>query len=337
MSNGNITNWKSFSDEKGNFKRPQAVLRNSISNKPGSKFPAERNRYHLYISYACPWAHRILIARKLKGLEDIIPFTCVHWLLKDGGWRFVTAEDNDAEGENAVPDPLHEGFTHLRQVYYETDADYQARFSVPVLYDKIQKTIVNNESSEILRMFGTEFDDIIDPKYRDVSLYPKALQSQIDEVHEWHYDNINNGVYKCGIASTQEAYERVVTELFEALDKVEDHLASTGGPYWFGQSLTEVDIRLYVTVIRFDPVYVQHFKCNIRDIRSGYPNIHKWLRNLYWNIPAFKETTNFHHIKNHYTKSHTPINPLSITPVGPLPHILPLDREVAAVEAAAQL
>jgi putative glutathione S-transferase len=175
------------------------------------------------------------------------------------GWRFVTAEDGDVEGENAVPDPLHEGLTHLRQIYYETDADYQARFSVPVLYDKIQKTIVNNESSEILRMFGTGVsldhtleasimhdltDDIIDPKYRNVSLYPEALQSQIDEVHEWHYDNINNGVYKCGIASTQDVYERVVTELFEALDKVENHLASTGGPYWFGQDLTEVDIRL---------------------------------------------------------------------------------------------
>ncbi|KAH8131879.1 glutathione S-transferase [Trichoderma asperelloides] len=325
------------SSDRGNFQRPQAVLRDSISNKAGSKFPAERGRYHLYVSYACPWAHRILIARKLKGLEDIIPFTSVHWLLKDGGWRFVTPEDNDAEGENAVPDPLHEDFTHLRQVYYETDPDYQARFSVPVLYDKIQKKIVNNKSSEILRMFGTEFDGIIDPKYRDVSLYPEALQSQIDEVQAWHYDDINNGVYKCGIATTQEAYEHAVTELFGALDKVERHFSSTGGPYWFGQSLTEVDIRLYVTMIRFDPVYVQHFKCNIRDIRSGYPHIHKWLRNLYWNIPAFKETTNFRHIKNHYTKSHTPINPYAITPVGPLPHILPLDKEVAAVEVAAQL
>ncbi|KAL6886085.1 glutathione S-transferase [Trichoderma evansii] len=333
MSNGNITNWKSFSDKGGNFQRPQAVLRDSISNKPGSKFPAERGRYHLYVSYACPWAHRILIARKLKGLEEIIPFTSVHWLLKDGGWRFVTAEDNDAEGENAIPDPLHEGFTHLRQVYYETDPDYQARFSVPVLYDKIQHMIVNNESSEILRMFGTEFDDIIDPKYRNVSLYPEALQSQIDEVHAWHYDRINNGVYKTGVATTQEAYEHAVTELFGALDKVESNFASTSGPYWFGQTLTEVDIRLYVTIIRFDPVYVQHFKCNIRDIRSGYPHIHKWLRNLYWNVPAFKETTNFHHIKNHYTKSHTPINPFAITPLGPLPHILPLDKEVAAVEA----
>ncbi|KAM6483775.1 glutathione S-transferase [Trichoderma sp. SZMC 28011] len=334
MSNGNITsNWKSFSDKSGNFQRPPAVLREKVSKEPGAKFPAEKGRYHLYVSYACPWAHRILIARKLKGLEDIIPFTSVHWYLKDGGWRFATAEDTDAEGENVTPDPLHEGFTHLRQVYYETDPDYQARFSVPVLYDKIQKVIVNNESSEILRMFGTEFDDIIDEKYRNVVLYPEALQSQIDEAHSWHYDNINNGVYKCGIASTQEAYERAVTELFEALDKCEKHLASTEGPFWFGKNLTEVDVRLYVTIVRFDPVYVQHFKCNIRDIRSGYPHIHKWLRNLYWNVAGFKETTNFLHIKNHYTKSHTPINPLSITPVGPLPHILPLDEEVAAVKA----
>ncbi|KAL6793025.1 glutathione S-transferase [Trichoderma sp. SZMC 28012] len=328
-----IYNWKSFSDKSGNFQRPPAVLREKVSKEPGAKFPAEKGRYHLYVSYACPWAHRILIARKLKGLEDIIPFTSVHWYLKDGGWRFATPEDTDAEGENVIPDPLHEGFTHLRQVYYETDPDYQARFSVPVLYDKIQKVIVNNESSEILRMFGTEFDDIIDEKYRNVVLYPEALQSQIDEAHSWHYDNINNGVYKCDIASTQEAYERAVTELFEALDKCEKHLASTEGPFWFGKNLTEVDVRLYVTIIRFDPVYVQHFKCNIRDIRSGYPQIHKWLRNLYWNVAGFKETTNFLHIKNHYTKSHTPINPLSITPVGPLPHILPLEEEVAAVKA----
>ncbi|KAL7784142.1 glutathione S-transferase [Trichoderma ceciliae] len=337
MSLGNITNWKSFSDKSGNFQRPQTVFRSRVSKESGSKFPAESGRYHLYVSYACPWAHRVLIARKLKGLEDIIPFTSVHWLLKDGGWRFATAEDNDAEGENVTLDPLHEGFTHLRQVYFESDPDYQARFSVPVLYDKIQKVTVNNESSEILRMFGTEFDDVIDQKYRLVSLYPEALQSQIDELQAWHYDAINNGVYKCGIATTQEAYERAVTDLFEALDKFEKHLESTGGPYWFGQNITEVDIRLYVTIIRFDPVYVQHFKCNIRDIRSGYPRIHKWLRNLYWNIPAFKETTNFLHIKNHYTKSHTPINPISITPVGPLPHILPLDEEVTAVKAIGQL
>ncbi|KAL6855696.1 glutathione S-transferase [Trichoderma novae-zelandiae] len=336
-SNVNITtNWKSFSDKSGNFHRPATVFHNTLCKGPGSKFPAEKGRYHLYVSFACPWAHRILIARKLKGLEDILPYTSVHWLLKDGGWRFATPEDTDAEGENVTPDPLHD-FTHLRQVYYESDPDYQARFSVPVLYDKIEKVIVNNESSEILRMLDTAFDDIIEEKYRGVSLYPEQFQKQIDEVHPWHYDNINNGVYKCGIATSQEAYERAVTELFEGLDKCEKHLASTGGPYWFGKDITEVDIRLYVNFIRFDVVYVQHFKCNIRDIRSGYPHIHKWLRNLYWNVPAFNETTNFLHIKNHYTKSHTPINPLSITPVGPLPHILPLDEEVPAVKAFGQL
>ncbi|KAH6971247.1 glutathione S-transferase [Ilyonectria sp. MPI-CAGE-AT-0026] len=326
--------WARLTGKSGEFKRPQSSFKEWVSKKPGSKFPAENGRYHLYVSYACPWAHRILIARKLKGLEDVISFSSVHWHLDlQKGWRFPTPEDEDTPGENVIPDPLHEGFTHLRQLYLETDPAYEGRFTVPALYDKIRKVIVNNESSEILRMLGTEFDDVIDEKYRDVSLYPETLREQIDEAHEWHYDKINNGVYKCGVATTQEAYTHNVLALFEALDKVEAHLASSKGPYWFGREITEVDIRLYVTIIRFDTVYVQHFKCNIRDIRSGYPHIHKWVRNLYWNVPAFNATTSFIHIKNHYTKSHSMINPFSITPVGPLPDILPLDEEVPAVNA----
>ncbi|KAF3767746.1 hypothetical protein M406DRAFT_254574 [Cryphonectria parasitica EP155] len=329
-----VTNWVDPKDKSGEFKRQVSSFREWISSEPGAKFPPEKGRYHLYISYACPWATRVIIARKLKGLEDFITVSAVHWSLGEKGWRFPTAEDKDIEGENVIPDPLHEDFTHLSEVYFESDPNYGGRFTVPILYDKKQKIIVNNESSEILRMFGTVFDDQLDEGHRNVVLYPAALRTQIDEAGEWHYDKINNGVYKSGFATTQEAYDKNVTALFEALDRAEAHLAAGEGPYYLGKELTEVDIRLFVTIIRFDPVYVQHFKCNIKDIRSGYPHIHKWMRNLYWNVPAFKETTNFLHIKNHYTKSHTQINPYSITPRGPLPDILPLDKEVPAVEAA---
>ncbi|KAK0620308.1 glutathione S-transferase [Immersiella caudata] len=317
-----ITDWVPKNDKTGEFKRQQSSFRNFISREPGAQFPPEVGRYHLYVSYACPWATRTLIARKLKGLEDIVSFSVVHWHMGPRGWRFATADDKDAEGEN---DPLHEGFTHLREIYFSVNPDYEGRFTVPVLWDKKEKTIVNNESSEILRMFNTEFNGLVGEEYRAVDLYPEDLKGRIEEANGWQYDLINNGVYKAGFATTQEAYERNVVRLFEALDRAEKHLSEEKGPYWFGERLTEVDIRLFVTIIRFDPVYVQHFKCNIRDIRSGYPAIHKWMRNLYWNEPAFKDTTNFLHIKNHYTKSHTNINPLSITPLGPLPNILPLD------------
>lgn len=330
-----VTDWVKADSKDGEFVRQVSSFRSAISRDPSAEFPAEKGRYHLYVSFACPWATRTLIVRRLKGLESIISFSSVHWHLGQGGWRFPTPEDKDAEGENVVPDPFHEGFTHIKDVYFESEPEYNARFTVPVLYDTKQKRIVSNESSEIIRMFYTEFDDLIEEKYRAVKLYPESLQSQIDEANEWHYNHINNGVYMCGFATKQEAYEKRVYALFEALDRVEKHLGEGEGPFYFGKDITEVDVRLFVTIIRFDPVYVQHFKCNIRDIRSGYPHIHKWMRNLYWNVPAFKETANFPHIKKHYTRSHLQINPLSITPVGPLPDILPLDKEVPAVKTAA--
>ncbi|KEZ41043.1 hypothetical protein SAPIO_CDS7082 [Scedosporium apiospermum] len=331
-----ITDWVKPGDTSGEFKRQVSSFRNFISKEPGAKFPPEKGRYHLFVSYACPWAHRTLITRKLKGLEDIISFSVVHWHLGNQGWRFAKEGEPDIPGDNVIPDPIpgHEAFTHLRDVYFESEKEYTGRFTVPVLYDKKQNTIVSNESSEIIRMFYTEFDDLIDEKYRALKLYPEPLQKKIDVANEWTYDLINNGVYKSGFATTQEAYCRNVVNLFEALDRTEKHLKETEseGPYYFGKEITEADIRLYVTIVRFDPVYVQHFKCNIRDIRSGYPYIHKWLRNLYWNHPAFKDTTQFDHIKWHYTKSHTQINPYSITPVGPLPNILPLGEECNAVK-----
>lgn len=243
-------------------------------------------------------------------------------------------KDESLPGENVTPDPLHPDFTHLRNIYFDVNPEYTGRFTVPTLYDKKNKTIVSNESAEIIRMFYHEFDDLLPDKYKDIDLFPKDLQSKIEDTNSWTYDDINNGVYKSGFASSQEAYEKNVLQLFKSLDRAEDDLAKSSGPYYFGDKITEADVRLYTTIVRFDPVYVQHFKCNIRDIRSGYPNLHKWLRNLYWNHAAFKDTTQFEHIKKHYTKSHKQINPFSITPVGPEPDILGLDQEVPAVKAA---
>ncbi|KAJ5800181.1 uncharacterized protein N7518_002249 [Penicillium psychrosexuale] len=331
-----ITDWVKPGDKSGEFKRQQSIFRNWISREAGAQFPPEKGRYHLYVSYACPWAHRTLITRKLKGLEDIISFSSVHWHLGAEGWRFATP-DEKLPGENTIPDPLHPDFTHIRQVYFSNDPDYSGRFTVPVLFDKKTKLIVSNESSEIIRMLYHEFDDLLPEEYKKIDLFPKALQAEIEASNDWIYNDINNGVYKSGFATTQEAYEKAVTTLFSSLDKVEDHLAkqqAASKPYFFGDKITEADIRLYTTIVRFDPVYVQHFKCNLRDIRSGFPAIHRWVRKLYWEIPAFRDTTDFEHIKFHYTKSHKQINQFAITPLGPVPDILPQDEEVRAVQAA---
>lgn len=334
MAAAKITNWVSPGDKSGEFKRGQSQFRNFIQK--GGEFPPEKGRYHLYVSYACPWAHRTLIVRQLKGLEDIIPYTAVHWHMAEKGWRFATAEDKDAPGENVVADPVkgHESYKNLRDIYFQVDPEYKGRFTVPTLYDVKQGKIVSNESSEIIRMFYTEFDDIIGEKYRNIELFPASLQKEIEATNDWTYNDINNGVYKSGFATTQEAYEKAVTTLFGSLDKVEKHLSEAEGPFYFGKNITEADVRLFTTIIRFDAVYVQHFKTNVRDIRSGYPYIHKWLRHLYWNVPSFKDTTEFTHIKRHYTRSHTQINPFSITPVGPEPPILREDEEVPAVKYA---
>lgn len=223
-----------------------------------------------------------MIVRQLKGLQDIIPFTSVHWLLGEKGWPFAKGEEEEAPGDNVTPDPLGHG-THLRDIYFASNPDYEGRFTVPTLYDKKEKTIVSNESSEIIRMMYYAFDGLLeDPKVRNLDLFPKDLREQIDATNEWTYHDVNNGVYKSGFATTQEAYEKNVKTLFASLDHAEADLSKSSGPYYFGDRLTEADIRLYTTIIRFDVVYVQHFKCNIRDIRSGYPHLHKWLRHLYW-------------------------------------------------------
>ncbi|BFZ64430.1 S-glutathionyl-(chloro)hydroquinone reductase [Saitoella coloradoensis] len=311
-----ITGW---AGKDGSFKRQVSSFRDVVGESP--KFPVEKDRYHLYVSLACPWAHRTLIVRHLKGLQDIIPVSVVHWEMLKDGWKFAP------EGCPGATNDPNENAKFMKDLYHTADPDYSARWTVPVLWDKKQRTVVNNESSEIIRMFYTAFDDIIDEKYKGVTYYPEDLASKIDKVNEWIYDTVNNGVYKSGFATTQEAYEAAVYPLFSSLDRIESMLASSSGPYLLGDKLTEADIRLYPTIVRFDPVYVQHFKCNINQIRDPkYERLHKWMRHLYWDLPAFGETTNFEHIKKHYTKSHSQINPKAITPVGPLPDILPKDE-----------
>ncbi|KAF2855603.1 glutathione S-transferase Gst3 [Plenodomus tracheiphilus IPT5] len=337
IKQGSILSW---ADQKtGEFKRQQSVFRSFIENKPNAEFPPEKNRYHLYISYACPWAHRTLIVRALKGLEDIISYTSVHWHMGEKGWRFATSSEvsNGEISGNTTPDPIHKEYTHIRDIYFAQNPNYEGRFTVPTLFDKKTGRIVSNESSEIIRMLYTEFDDLIEEKFKEVDLFPEKLRGEIEEMNGWVYDDVNNGVYKSGFASTEEAYTKAVTTLFSSLDRLEFHLANSKTPYLLSSPhVTEADIRLFTTIIRFDPVYVQHFKCNIRDIRSGYPNLHAWMRHLYWDYPAFKQTTNFEHIKKHYTKSHGQINRFQITPLGPVPDILGKDEEVAAVRGVAK-
>lgn len=252
--------------------------------------------------------------------------------MDDKGWRFMNQEEesslkNEGDIQYGTKDHLY-GFSRLRELYFKAEPNYNLRFTVPVLWDKKLNTIVNNESSEILRMLNTEFNSLIPSEYAEVDLYPEHLRDQIDELNSWVYDNINNGVYKAGFATTEEVYAKEARNVFTYLDKVEDLLKKNHTDkkheFLLGNHLTEADIRLFTTIIRFDPVYHQHFKCNLRMIRHDYPYIHNWLRLLYWKIPGFQETTDFDHIKKHYTKSHIGINPHGITPIGPAPHILPL-------------
>jgi len=299
----------------GSFKRPDTVFRNVIEK--GGRFEPQADRYHLYVSLACPWAHRTLIVRKLKGLEELIPVTIVSPNLGTHGWPFASVD----QYPGAEADPLYNS-DHIKDLYLKVDPNYGARFSVPVLWDKQNHTIVNNESSEIIRIFNTAFNDLISPDKAKLDLYPESLRAEIDQLNEWIYPNINNGVYRTGIATTQQAYEKAVHELFQALDKVEAIL--TGKDYLVGDQLTEADVRLYVTTIRFDPVYVGHFKCNLRTIRDGYPAIHAWMQKLYWKNDTFTSTTDFNHIKTHYYWSHSMINPTRVVPVGPIPNIKPL-------------
>ncbi len=288
----------------GKFVRKDASFRNWItadgSAGPTGEggFKAEADRYHLYVSLACPWAHRTLIFRKLKGLEDMVSVSYVDALMLENGWELAGGED-----------PIH-GARFVHQIYTAADPAYTGRVTVPVLWDKQQGTIVSNESAEIIRMFNAAFDDI---GAVAGDFYPPALRAEIDAINDVIYRTVNNGVYRSGFATTQAAYEEAVTALFETLDDLEMRLADNR--YLMGDQVTEADWRLFTTLLRFDPVYVGHFKCNIRRIRD-YPNLSGYLRELY-QTPGVRETVDIDYIKAHYYGSHLSVNPTGIVPIGP--------------------
>jgi len=297
----------STNDKKGNFKRASSVFRNKISSNHPTYLP-ETNRYHLYVSYACPWAHRTLIFRKLKNLENHISVDYVHPDMLEMGWSFETTFPG------VTGDSLHNK-KYVHQIYQLSDKDISTKATVPILWDKKTNTIVNNESSEIIRIMNDAFNDIT--KNRN-DYYPEKLRGQIDTINDTIYENINNGVYRSGFSKTQNSYEDAVKNLFASLDMVNDILE--GRDYLVGNILTEADIRLIPTLIRFDCVYYFHFKCNLKKI-SEYKNISRYLKNLFED-DAIKSTTNFEHIKRHYFYSHENINPFRIIPIGPKASIL---------------
>ncbi|EKV01215.1 putative glutathione S-transferase [Leptolyngbya sp. PCC 7375] len=300
--------WYDTSSTGGRFVRKASQFRNWITpdGAPGPRgaggFKAAVGRHHLYVSYACPWAHRTLIFHTLKGLEEIISISVVHWLMGNNGWTFEP-------GEGVIADSLFNAKV-LHEIYTHADPNYTGRVTVPILWDKQTQTIVNNESSDIIRMLNSAFDQL---GAKSGDYYPESLRKEIDTLNERIYNTVNNGVYKCGFATTQTAYEEALKPLFESLDWLEEIL--TNQRYLTGNQLTEADWRLFTTLVRFDPVYVGHFKCNMRRI-VDYPNLWGYVRELY-QMPGVAQTVNFSHVKRHYYQSHETINPTSIVPKGP--------------------
>ena len=284
----------------GSFKRQKSIFRSIIDEE--SQYKPEKGRYHLYLSYACPWAHRTLIVRELKELDAVVSVSFVNPIRDDKGWCFESEN-------NQYIDPLN-GFSYLMEAYNIMDSKYDMRVTVPVLWDKQTKQIVNNESSDIIIMLNSKFNQYTDSK---LNLYPEGMRIEIDELNQYIYSNINNGVYKCGFAANQEVYEGEVANLFNALDKIELRLA--GRTYLVGDRLSLADIRLFVTLIRFDAVYFNHFKTNRQHIYE-YTNLWNFVKLLY-NNEQIKPTVKFDEIKDHYFKTHPSINPSSIVPVGP--------------------
>ena len=302
----------------GRFLRPPTTYRNFVTadGSPGPTgeggFPAEAGRYHLYVSLACPWAHRTLIFRKLKKLEDVISLSVVEPVLGKLGWEFGT-------GPGATLDTVN-GKSTLAEIYLLTNSRYSGRVTVPVLWDKKRRTIVNNESSEIIRMLNSAFDAFTDVH---TDYYPAELRAEIDRINDIVYPNVNNGVYRAGFATTQAAYEEAARALFATLDQLEERLSRQR--YLVGRQITEADWRLFTTLVRFDAVYYSHFKCNLRRI-TDYPNLWNYLRDLY-QVPGVADTVSLDHIKRHYYGSHRNVNPTGIVPIGPLlDFTLPHDR-----------
>ncbi|MAK45310.1 MAG: glutathione S-transferase family protein [Spongiibacter marinus] len=291
--------WYDTDNNQGEFKREQSQFRGQIGS---DEFPAEADRYHLYVSLACPWAHRALIFRRLKKLESLISVSVVSPIMLEHGWTFDV--DQGSSG-----DPLHNA-KYLHELYTRNQHDYSGRVTVPVLWDKKQQRIVNNESADIIRQFNGAFADLAEktPDY-----YPESLQADIDAINDEIYNKVNNGVYRCGFATTQQAYEDAYDALFSALDTIENQLGTQR--FLCGDTISEADWRLFTTLIRFDAVYHGHFKCN-RQRLEDYPHLSNYLRHLYqW--PGVADTVDFSHIKRHYYVSHPMINPTQVVPVGP--------------------
>ena len=298
-----VDQWFDTKKSGGKFQRQASAFRNWIRADGSTPFTPEAGRYHLYVSLACPWAHRTLIFRKLKKLEEVISLSVVHWFMGENGWGFQ-------DGADTIPDAVNNA-DYMHQVYVKAAPTFTGRVTVPVLWDKQTGTVVNNESSEIIRMLNSEFNAIGDDT---LDFYPADLRTEIDDLNDAVYHNVNNGVYKCGFATTQAAYEEAFNALFSTLDMLEDRLATKR--YLMGDRLTEADWRLFPTLVRFDPVYVGHFKCNLRRI-ADYPNLYNYLKELY-QMPGVADTVNFTHIKHHYYSSHESVNPTRIVPKGPV-------------------
>ncbi|MFQ5598555.1 MAG: glutathione S-transferase family protein [Nitrospiria bacterium] len=290
-------------NEAGEFVRQEDAFRDWVTTDGSSNYPAEAGRYHLYVCYACPWAHRTIVVRMLKKLEPVIGMTAVDPIRDERGWAF-------RNGPGHSEDPVN-GFRFLSEAYTATDPAFESRVTVPVFWDKQTKRIVNNSEDDIMRMFNSAFDAFTDSR---LDLYPESLREEIDALYDFIYPNISNGVYRAGFATTQASYEKGVKALFDALNRMEERLSTRR--YLMGNSITEIDWKLFVTLLRFDPVYVGHFKCNLRRI-FDYPNLYGYLKDLYQQA-GIADTVNFDHIKRHYYVTHTEINPTQIVPVGPI-------------------
>ena len=300
--------------ETGEFERQEDAFRDWVTEDGSSGYPAVAGRYHLYVSWACPWAHRTIIVRHLKRLENLIGMTVVDPIRDDRGWAF-------REGPGHTAEPIN-GFQFLSEAYFATEPRYQGRVTVPVLWDKEKKRIVSNSDDDLMRIFNSAFNGLGASK---LDLYPDKHRTEIDSLNQLIYETLNNGVYRSGFATTQKAYENAVVPLFETLDRLEDRLSRKR--FLFGETPLETDWRLFVTLVRFDAVYHGHFKCNLRRI-IDYPNLYSYLRDL-CQQPGIAQTVNFDHIKRHYYYTHDDINPTRIVPLGPIQDLgAPSGREV---------